>query len=356
MKTNMPSMVPTFCALFCCVAAVSAQTHNAVSVTAKVRDFKEISPSDTAGAHPHFNNGNGCSAQELGVNTVQPDLDVNGPADGGAFVGDNRNPKLVDSLPSSLAKCYSPVDRFSDWFSDKPGINRAFLVDMRFDWDEAKGAYTFGDKTFFPIDNGNTFTKVNPAEGTFGHLQTGTVDGVDLSQHDYGFTMELHTNFTYTEGQGQLVTISGDDDIWLFLNGKRVADLGGVHALQTATVNLDSLKGALGLESGKSYPFDFFFAERHTASSSCTITTNLTIGTPVTAGLKPRVALNSAVKASPVAIFDRSGRLVRTLGAGNSAAAEWDRLDAAGHAAAPGVYYWRTASQGPSASGLVVVR
>src|SRR5882762_7054711 len=106
MNRSMPSVVSTLCVLFFTLSYTIAQTHPAaVVVTTKLRDFKEVSPSDTAGAHPHFNNHNGCSAQELGVHTVKPDLDLSGPADGGAFPGDNRTPALVDSMPSTLAKC-----------------------------------------------------------------------------------------------------------------------------------------------------------------------------------------------------------------------------------------------------------
>ncbi|HKP98496.1 MAG TPA: fibro-slime domain-containing protein [Fibrobacteria bacterium] len=358
----MPSMVPTLCALVFGASAAAAQTHPAaLAVTAKVRDFKEISPSDTAGAHPHFNNRNGCSAQELGVFSVQSDLDASGPADGGTFPGDNRTPRLMDSLPSTLAKCYSPPDRFSEWFSDKPGINRAFLVEMRFLWDEASGMYKFGDKAFFPIDAGKAFTPVNPGESTFGNLQPDTGGAVNLSLHDYGFTMEMHADFTYLEGQGQKVSISGDDDIWLFLNGKRVVDLGGVHQLQSASADLDSLKGALGLVSGQTYAFDFYFAERHVASSSCTITTNLAIGTALAAAVRPKAAFGSARSRGPVSIYDRSGRLVRTVNATGApvlaaAPGGWDRLDAQGRAAVPGVYFWRMAGSGPEASGSIVLR
>jgi fibro-slime domain-containing protein len=353
-------MVPVLCVLFTAAPSLWAQAHKAdVVVIAKVRDFKEISPSDTAGAHPHFNNQNGCSAQELGVQSVQTEIDAAGPADGGAFPGDNRGPVLATDMPSTLSKCYSPADRFPEWFSDKPGINRAFLAEMRFSWDEAKGAYVFGDKTFFPIDDGGAFTKVDPAgPGTFGHLQTGIVDGVDLSKHNYGFTMEMNTFFLYHEGQGQKVSIQGDDDIWLFLNGKRVVDLGGVHQLQSADASLDSLKGMLGLEDGTTYPFDFFFAERHTASSSCTITTDLAIGEAVSSVARPRSALKAGVR--PVDIFDRAGRLVRSLPASPAGSGAWDRRDASGRPAAPGVYFWRASGRpgaaAPSASGLFVVR
>jgi fibro-slime domain-containing protein len=360
MMSRTPSLVPVVCVLFAGASGVTAQAvHPDAVVTAKVRDFKEVSPADTAGAHPHFNNMNGCSAQELGVQSVQADLDLTGPADGGGFIGDNRTPKLMAEMPPSLSKCYTPAERFSDWFSDKAGINRAFLADLRFQWDAAESAYVFDDKTFFPIDDGAVFTRVDPAVGPFGHLQTGTMDGVDLSTHNYGFTLELHTGFAYHEGQGQRVSIQGDDDMWLFLNGKRVVDLGGVHQLQSAEVGLDSLKGALGLVDGMTYAFDFYFAERHTASSSCTIATNLAIGEAAPTALKPRPALRTVAASAPVEIYDRTGRLIRRLGA--VAEGGWDRKDGSGRAAAPGVYYWRTASRsaaasGERASGLFVIR
>ena len=106
MMRSLPSLVPVVCVLFSGATGVMAQApHPDVSVTAKVRDFKEIAPSDTAGAHPHFNNGNGCSAQELGVQSVQAELDLTGPADGGTFPGDNRTPKLMTDMPATLSKC-----------------------------------------------------------------------------------------------------------------------------------------------------------------------------------------------------------------------------------------------------------
>lgn len=360
MMRRLPSLVSVACVLFSGASVAMAQAvHSDVVVTAKVRDFKEISPSDTAGAHPHFNNMNGCSAQELGVQSVQEELAMDGPADGGAFEGDNRTPMLMTDMPSTLSKCYSPPERFSEWFSDKADVNRAFLVAMRFQWDAGKSAYVFGEDAFFPIDDGAAFTKVDPAVEPFGHLQTGTLDGTDLSMHNYGFTMEMHTGFVYHEGEGQMVTIQGDDDMWLFLNGKRVVDLGGVHQLQSAEVGLDSLKAALGLEDGMTYAFDFYFAERHTASSSCTITTNLAIGEEAASALRPRPALRTLAGSAPVEIYDRSGRLVRRLGA--AVEGGWDRKDGSGRPAAPGVYYWRmaspsAASHGERASGLFVIR
>lgn len=366
MISRMPPPVtalPALCLFLACgvlapSAAWSQSSPESFTITAKVRDFKESNPTDSAGTHPHFNNRNGCSAQELAVHTVQDNIQTDGASDPD-FPGDARNPKLMDPLPASIAACYDPPDRFPDWFNDKsPDVNRAFLVDLKFEKDGSTGMYVYKSSAFFPIDDGKAFRKIHPDDpGTFGHLQKDSLDGKDLTQHDYGFTMELHTEAVYHEGGNQLLRFQGDDDIWVFLNGKRVVDLGGVHQTQKDSVNLDSAKSALGLEDGKSYPLDFFFAERHVASSSVLITTNMAMSTPIH---RPS-AYRRAVPEGPVSIYDRMGRLVATLpgeaawASAGAAAPAWDRRDAAGNAAAPGVYLWRSAG-GTGLGGAFVLR
>lgn len=91
--------------------------------------------------------------------------------------------------------------------------------------------------------------------------------------HNYSFTMELHTNFTYKSGL--TFEFLGDDDVWAFINGKLAMDLGGMHHAEWGSINLDNRASELGLEAGKQYTFDFFYAERHTHNSRIKITTNL---------------------------------------------------------------------------------
>ena len=57
----------------------------------------------------------------------------------------------------------------------------------------------------------------------------------------------------------------------LVIDGKRVIDLGGTHTAQEARVDLDTL----GLVRGRTYPLDFFFAERHTVDSNLLIETSI---------------------------------------------------------------------------------
>lgn len=329
----------------------------------KVRDFKEANPIDPANTHPHFNTYNACSAQEAAAPTAEDNLDMAQPADGMAFPGDDRGPRLRTDMPATLSRCFIPMDRFSDWFADRgPDVNRAFQFDLHFKRDAATGLYVHESANFFPLDNGSPFRKFEASDpDPFGHLQTGTLDGKDLTLHNYGFTMEFHTRIVYDAGKHHRLTFQGDDDIWVFINGRKVVDLGGVHATQNTTVDMDSLAAAIGLVTGNDYPMDFYFAERHTGSSSFRITANLHIPStavrPFSARGRPGFATKVAA-GTEVEVYDRGGRLVRSLRPQTESAMDraWDGRDSQGRPASPGMYYWRakTKAAAPAISGWVM--
>jgi fibro-slime domain-containing protein len=69
--------------------------------------------------------------------------------------------------------------------------------------------------------------------------------------------------------------ITGDDDLWVFVNGRLAIDLGGLHPPASSTLDLDAAASALGIVAGQQYSLDLFHAERHTEASNFRVDTTL---------------------------------------------------------------------------------
>jgi fibro-slime domain-containing protein len=281
---NRLAIAATFVSLCATSATFASDPPASFTLTGTVRDFKERT---APGGHPDFEalrevkDGYG-----LRFKSVLEDLDADGkPVFSGTGVvpwgsswtlsdGTPVSPRVYDLIRSSGGAVAPPpigvftrpvvvgsTSTFHQWFRDFPGVNNSCSLEIEL-VRRPDGLYVFDSATMEPYASRGGFF---PIDGLLFGNSGGTPD------HNYHFTYEIEADFVYEADAGQVFTFTGDDDVYVFIDGKLVIDLGGVHAAATQSVPL----GQLGLEDGQKYRMKFFFAERQRVESNFRITTNL---------------------------------------------------------------------------------
>ena len=142
-------------------------------------------------------------------------------------------------------------------------------------WDGVNGkngwSTTIFTNNFWPMDEADQL-RTDGLWGAYnnpGNFQSGTFPaGDDGRAHNWFFGMNFALSFSLTEDYvGPLeYYFFGDDDLWVFLDGKLVCDIGGVHSSIGEYVDLwDYIKkGSTGRHT-----LSFFYTERGASGSTC---------------------------------------------------------------------------------------
>ncbi len=210
-----------------------------------------------------------------------------------------------------------PSDNFYRWFHET-SVSKQYDREITFKR-IGNNSYTYGGQNIYPLDNID-FSKDDPASQSAQHSE-------DRMRHNFHFTAHLSVPIKVAADGTEIFEFSGDDDVWVFLNGKLVLDIGGLHeALQgnfkintdgtiTSFVqkvndvsgraklgnpgsynyvnNLSNHNRAtykdqtktfdIGLEAGDIVNLDFFYAERSTTAANTRITIS-NMQWPISAG------------------------------------------------------------------------
>lgn len=132
--------------------------------------------------------------------------------------------------------------------------------------------------TIYNGTNGGDESGFYPLED-LGYEQPGLLTAtskVNNGAKNGSFTLRGESQFVYNKDSNLYFTFTGDDDVYMYINGVLALDLGGAHGRNSKTVKLNDLDPTkYGLVEGQVATFTFFYMERCSDASTFGIKTNM---------------------------------------------------------------------------------
>ncbi|MBQ3177594.1 MAG: fibro-slime domain-containing protein [Clostridia bacterium] len=168
-----------------------------------------------------------------------------------------------------------------------------------------EGTSTTTLNPFLPITDRNTASGMTKSpyyqdDGVINSVKKQTTKDT-LYQRNFGFAMVSEGEFVYHADDELFFEFEGDDDVYLFINNELVMDIGSAHSIDIVRFELNDYVNAakagtlgsaerneaLALEEGETYPFKFYYMERHSYGSNIRICTNIRVTDPSMLTAKP---------------------------------------------------------------------
>lgn len=241
--------------------------------------------------HPNFNQLSGTNLQGV----VESELGDDGTPDMDCPGGD------CSGNPGVQTDNFTNNDDFDDWYDDTYEWTKPIYRELTLTLQDGL-TYTFTPPAigFYPIDDAGWVTVEtgrtdDQGEPIYVEWKRQGNDGgsCDDGFHNYSFSTE--TRFIFEYQGGERFDFNGDDDLWVFVNGKLAIDLSGLHGPRAGSFELDADTddtGAdvadgtalvdnplidpttvdLGLDVGGVYEVALFHAERNYCGSNFELT------------------------------------------------------------------------------------
>ncbi len=167
---------------------------------------------------------------------------------------------IVDDTPAEFSQpsdgAIDSVDSFEQWFRHWPGVNVSAAHDLVLTLND-EGVYEYSTADFTPIDN--------------------RMFGNNGGDHNRGFTLEFAATFIGEPCSGKFLEFAGTADVWVFINGELVFDMGGMERGGSQRLDFDRLN----IIEGEVYDLRFFYAQRiEDDEAPFELRTNLWMSTP----------------------------------------------------------------------------